>query len=69
MVMKRNLFEHSHSTIAQDFEMLLDIHDEITLELARLERRALEAVRKRMTEQQLGEAWIDLDEELKDDAA
>jgi len=49
--------------------MLLDIHDEITLELARLERRALEAVRKRMTEQQLGEAWIDLDEELKDDAA
>jgi hypothetical protein len=40
---------------------MFDFQDEITLELARLERRAVERVRKRNTEQQLGEAWIGLD--------
>jgi hypothetical protein len=36
--------------------------DEIVLELARLQRAAYENVRKRMSEQQLGEAWKDLAE-------
>ena len=40
--------------------MTWDVHDEITLELARLERAALERVRKRNAEQQLGEAWAGL---------
>lgn len=38
------------------------IAEEIVLELARIERAALAAVRKRMSEQQLGEAWADLAE-------
>lgn len=33
---------------------------DIALELARIEREALARIRKRMSEQQLGEAWIDL---------
>lgn len=41
--------------------MLMSLHDEITLELARLQRAALERVRKRTAEQQLGEAWKDLE--------
>ena len=36
------------------------MYDEITLELARLERAAFESVRKRLSKQQLGEAWTDL---------
>lgn len=40
---------------------MLDIHDEITLELARLQRMALERARKRNAEQQLGEAWVGLE--------
>lgn len=39
---------------------MLDIIDEITLELARLQRAALARVRQRNAEQQLGEAWVDL---------
>ena len=39
--------------------MLFDVHDEIALELARLQRAAFENVRKRTAAQQLGEAWID----------
>ncbi len=42
--------------------MMLDIHDEITLELARLQRVAFENVRKRIAAQQLGEAWVGLDQ-------
>ena len=38
-----------------------DIHDEITLELAWLQRAAHERVRRRNAEQQLGEAWVDLE--------
>lgn len=38
------------------------MYEEITIELARLERAAFDAVRKRMSEQQLGEAWADLAE-------
>jgi hypothetical protein len=41
--------------------MVLDIHDEIILELARLQRAAFDAVRKRCAEQQLGEAWVDFE--------
>lgn len=41
---------------------MFDIADEITLELARLQRAALERVRRRMSEQQLGEAWVDIEE-------
>ena len=37
-----------------------DIHDEITLELARLQRAAHERVRRRNAEQQLGLAWVDI---------
>jgi hypothetical protein len=37
-----------------------DIQDEITLELARLQRAAFDRVRKRNAEQQLGEAWVGL---------
>lgn len=40
----------------------MDIADEITLELARLYRAALDRVRRRNAEQQLGEAWVDLEE-------
>ena len=40
---------------------MFDIQDEITLELAYLQRAALERVRKRCAEQQLGEAWVDLE--------
>lgn len=36
--------------------------DEITLELARLVREAHAKARKRISEQQLGEAWKDLAE-------
>lgn len=36
--------------------------DDIALELARIERAAFDAVRKRMSERQLGEAWADLAE-------
>lgn len=38
----------------------MNVHDEIILELARLEREAIAKVRKRMSEQQLGLAFIDL---------
>lgn len=41
--------------------------DEIILELARIERAAFDAVRKRMSEQQLGEAWEGLAEDDADD--
>jgi len=41
---------------------MLDLEDEIALELARLQRAAFERARKRAAEQQLGEAWIDLEE-------
>lgn len=41
------------------------IHEDIVLELARLEREALERVRRRMAEGQLGEAWIDLVDERR----
>lgn len=41
--------------------MRADIADEITLELALLQRAALDRVRQRNSEQQLGEAWIDLE--------
>ena len=40
---------------------MFDIHEEITLELARLQRAAFENVRKRTAEQQLGLAWVGLD--------
>lgn len=36
------------------------IWDEIALELARIEREAFDAVRRRIAARQLGEAWIDL---------
>jgi hypothetical protein len=39
-------------------------HDDIIIELARLERRAFARVRERMASQQLGEAWIGLAGEL-----
>ena len=39
---------------------MFNLQDEITLELARLERAAFENVRKRLSKQQLGEAWTDL---------
>lgn len=39
---------------------MFDLQDEITLELARLERAAFENVRKRISRQQLGEAWTDI---------
>jgi hypothetical protein len=38
-----------------------DLATEIALELALLERKALDRVRRRNAEQQLGEAWVDLD--------
>lgn len=41
--------------------------EDIALELARIERAALDAVRKRMSEQQLGEAWEGLAEVNADD--
>jgi hypothetical protein len=41
---------------------MTDLHDEITLELARLQRAAHDRVRRRTAEQQLGEAWKDLAE-------
>jgi hypothetical protein len=40
--------------------MLGTLEEEITLELARLQRAAYENVRKRTAAQQLGEAWVDL---------
>jgi hypothetical protein len=43
-------------------DAMLDLEDEIALELARLQRAAFERARKRAAEQQLGEAWIDLEE-------
>lgn len=39
---------------------MMDFAADVALELARLEREALARVRKRMSEQQLGLAWIDL---------
>ena len=39
---------------------MFDLQDEITLELARLQRVAYENVRRRMSGQQLGEAWTDI---------
>lgn len=42
--------------------MRSDVLDEITLELALLQRKALDRLRQRNAEQQLGEAWVDLDE-------
>jgi hypothetical protein len=39
---------------------MLSVHDEITLELSRLQRAAFENVRKRAASQQLGECWVDL---------
>lgn len=35
--------------------------DEIALEIARTEREAFDAVRRKIASQQLGEAWVDLD--------
>jgi hypothetical protein len=48
--------------------MTLDISDEITLELARLERAALARLRKRNSELQLGEAWRGLENADHDQA-
>lgn len=42
--------------------MTSDFHDEVTLELALLQRKALDRLRQRNAEQQLGEAWVNLDE-------
>lgn len=39
---------------------MFNLQDEITLELARLERAAFESVCKRISGQQLGEAWTDI---------
>ena len=39
---------------------MTSMYDEITLELARLQRAAFENVRKRTAAQHLGEAFIDL---------
>jgi hypothetical protein len=41
----------------------MTVADEITLELARLQREAIARVRRRIAAQQLGEAFIDLDPE------
>jgi ABC-type nitrate/sulfonate/bicarbonate transport system substrate-binding protein len=41
----------------------MTVHEEITLELARLQRRAIEAVRERNATQQLGEAWQGIHEQ------
>lgn len=35
-------------------------YEEITLEMARMERQMLAAVRAKVASQQLGEAWVDL---------
>ncbi len=40
------------------------MEDEITLELARLHRAALANVRQKIASQQLGEAWVGLDDSL-----
>lgn len=47
---------------------MMDIQDEITLELCRLQRAAIERVRRRNAEHQLGEAWqgIDIDAQRVD---
>jgi len=39
---------------------MFDFHDDITLELARLQRAAYDNSRRRTAAQQLGEAWVDL---------
>lgn len=39
---------------------MTDISDEIALELSRLQRAAVERVRRRNATQQLGEAWVGL---------
>ena len=36
------------------------MYDEITLEMAIIERLALDAVRRKIASQQLGEAWVGL---------
>lgn len=38
----------------------MSIQDDITIELARLERQAYDAIRAKMARGQLGEAWTDL---------
>lgn len=38
------------------------LHDDITLELARLQREALARVRRKIAAQQLGEAWVGLEQ-------
>jgi len=50
------------------------ITDEIVLELARLQRAAMDRLQRRAAEQQLGEAWVDLipahvDERQSEEAA
>ena len=44
------------------------MYDEITLELARLQRAAFENVRKRTAALQLGEAWVGLATDNSDTA-
>jgi hypothetical protein len=43
---------------APEVEEGMSVYDEIALELARSEREALAKVHKRITEQQLGEAFV-----------
>lgn len=38
------------------------LHDDITLELARLQREALANIRRKIASQQLGEAWVGLEQ-------
>ncbi len=45
---------------ASKVEEVVSVYDEIALELARSEREALDRVRKRITAQQLGEAFADI---------
>lgn len=38
----------------------MNVYEDIALELARIERQALAAIRAKMAAQQFGEAWVDL---------
>lgn len=38
----------------------MSVYEDIALDLARIERQALDAVRARIASRQLGEAWVDL---------
>jgi len=44
--------------------MMVDLQDDITLELSRLQRSAIARIRERMAAQQLGEAWVGLEAPL-----